>query len=575
MAAAVVPPQSSLSTPVELFVECRNLVNLDVSSKSDPICQVRLWDPARQAWFEVGRTEAIADNLNPKFLTSIKMNYQFERVQKIQFCLWDMDSSIANGAAAVLIPENLHKSRPHDFIGIFETQLANVLCARNQSLSGELRKPASTEIRGLITIRGEEVSTGGIMGTATYNMAGQGLDNKDGMFGKSDPFLVFNRIREDGATVPVFKTEVVKNTLNPAWKPISVTSQALCNGDLDRPILVECFDWDKKEQFELIGSFRASMRSFVPGARFVLWNEEKNAKQQKKGKKYEGSGSIVIQNVQFCREYSLVDFLRAGYEISAVVGIDFTGSNLAPTSSQSLHYIPPGTPLIVDPASFNSENQPSPVNDYESAILSVGSVLAPYDKDGIIPTYGFGAKIPPNWNVSHCFPVNCQAVGIPGVFSSYRGVVTQVAFHGPTLFAPLIRSACQLAVAEPSKYFVLLILTDGEIQDMPDTIDAIIDASALPLSIIIVGIGKEGFENMRVLDADDVPLQRNGRRVDRDCVQFVPFRDFVGKPVYLLAEAVCAELPRQFLQYCARKNITPDAVAAFRAQRCLATAPPP
>ncbi len=37
-------------------------------------------------------------------------------------------------------------------------------------------------------------------------------------------------------------------------------------------------------------------------------------------------------------------------------------------------------------------------------------------------------------------------------------------------------------------------------------------ASALPLSIIIVGVGAGDFSAMRFLDADDVPLEYNGRR---------------------------------------------------------------
>ncbi len=50
---------------------------------------------------------------------------------------------------------------------------------------------------------------------------------------------------------------------------------------------------------------------------------------------------------------------------------------------------------------------------------------------------------------------------------------------------------------------MLLILTDGEITDMRETKKAIIRASHLPMSIIIVGVGGCLFENMIVLDGDD------------------------------------------------------------------------
>ena len=44
-------------------------------------------------------------------------------------------------------------------------------------------------------------------------------------------------------------------------------------------------------------------------------------------------------------------------------------------------------------------------NEYVHAIKSVGSVLAPYDTDQLIPVYGFGARMP-DGQVSHCFPLN-------------------------------------------------------------------------------------------------------------------------------------------------------------------------
>lgn len=52
------------------------------------------------------------------------------------------------------------------------------------------------------------------------------------------------------------------------------------------------------------------------------------------------------------------------------------------------------------------------------------------------------------------------------------------------------------------QYFVLLMLTDGVLSDMNETKQAIIRASRLPMSIIIVGVGNANFASMRELDAD-------------------------------------------------------------------------
>ena len=47
--------------------------------------------------------------------------------------------------------------------------------------------------------------------------------------------------------------------------------------------------------------------------------------------------------------------------------------------------------------------------------------------------------------------------------------------------------------AEKNKYLVLMIITDGVIHDMDETIKLIVRGADLPLSIIIVGVGNEDF----------------------------------------------------------------------------------
>lgn len=90
---------------------------------------------------------------------------------------------------------------------------------------------------------------------------------------------------------------------------------------------------------------------------------------------------------------------------------------------------------------------------------------------------------------------------------------------------------------------------------------AIVNASSLPISIIIVGVGDADFENMDVLDSDDVRLSVDGRYAERDIVQFVPLNKFLTKNGSTvksqaeLAKEVLAEIPEQLTRYYKNKPI--------------------
>lgn len=53
-----------------------------------------------------------------------------------------------------------------------------------------------------------------------------------------------------------------------------------------------------------------------------------------------------------------------------------------------------------------------------------------------------------------------------------------------------------------------MIITDGEIHDMQETVAQISDIAQrnLPISIIIIGVGNEDFTNMIKLDGDEVAI---------------------------------------------------------------------
>ena len=99
---------------------------------------------------------------------------------------------------------------------------------------------------------------------------------------------------------------------------------------------------------------------------------------------------------------------------------------------------------------------------------------------------------------------------------------------------------------------------------MPSTKNLVVEASHLPVSIIIIGVGDEEFQLMEALDCDKGIIKNSqGTPAARDIVQFVKFKKFVtqhdqdGSTQAKLAEKVLQEIPDQIVDYMLMKDIKP------------------
>ena len=257
----------------------------------------------------------------------------------------------------------------------------------------------------------------------------------------------------------------------------------------------------------------------------------------------------VISKSKIIKNYTFVDYLKAGIEIGLSVAIDFTKSNGNPNEPNSLHYI--------------HGNQP---NQYERAILSCGDIVGFYDFDQLYPCFGFGAKI--NNMIKQIFNLNFQedpnVSYVQGIIDAYHNAINQVELWGPTNFGPIIREMNKIIKEQNHKlkYHILMILTDGIIDDMDDTIEELVEGSFLPLSVIIIGVGNQDFSNMIRLDNDnDRLVNSKGVKAARDLVQFVPFLKYESNPE-LLATEVLEEIPRQIVDYYEQNNLDPISLAS-------------
>jgi len=218
-----------------------------------------------------------------------------------------------------------------------------------------------------------------------------------------------------------------------------------------------------------------------------------------------------------------------------IVGIDFTRSNTWQGGSpyfcfENLHTI--------------SNIQ----NPYQQVLSIMCDALAPFDDDQLIDAYGFGDKVTTSKMVfpfqtsnenGHIKEQPCYR--LEGVSNCYNNIAQQVQMSGPTSFAPIIRKAIEL-VSSRKAFHILLIIADGAVDDMDDTINAIVEASKYALSIVCIGVGKGPWNKMEKMD-DDIPQR------DFDNFQFVDFHKMMEKCENVsveFAKNALMEIPDQY-----------------------------
>jgi uncharacterized protein YegL len=293
---------------------------------------------------------------------------------------------------------------------------------------------------------------------------------------------------------------------------------------------------------------------------------EENQKKQKPKTPFQRSQSY-FQRIE--NKYETWDELQnglrqAGLESSELIfGIDVTKSNTwngaKSYDGKSLHH---PYPLVCNNNNNNNKSpQYKPVlkyvdNPYTFIMKAIVKSLSAFDDDQMIPAYYFGDHICQNLRVQSFFSdskkyQNGYGHGIESLLEAYHTILPDLQFSGGTSFAPLIQQALAI-VQQTKKYHILVILTDGQVDDVEREKRMIAEASKYPLSICILGIGDADFSHMNLLD--DVEY---GRQFDN--VQFVNIADVLGqqwckhldqslteRQALDLATAVLMEIPQQY-----------------------------
>jgi hypothetical protein len=192
---------------------------------------------------------------------------------------------------------------------------------------------------------------------------------------------------------------------------------------------------------------------------------------------------------------SLIAYLQSGWRMSCGVAVDFTLSNKPYDDPRSLH--------------SQDMQRVGNMNEYERAIFEVGKVLEPYTLEDNFHMLGFGGQpgylespeenFQPHkcWNLTGKPWANilgAKTGSTSEMLRTYHNAIMNTKLRGPTYFKPIIERFIQIADAElknyPYLYFIFVILTDGSVHDMDETKRILVEMSAKPISVIIVGMGE-------------------------------------------------------------------------------------
>jgi hypothetical protein len=353
-------------------------------------------------------------------------------------------------------------------------------------------------------------------------------------------FFEISRVNEANVPLLVYRSEVVRNTFEPKWREFRISMVTLCNGDPRCPVVVEFFDHDGNDGDHVSkGKIKAAVE------RFTWENYALNISAR--GNPPQAVGRLTTPAAVIDKKSTFPQFLMGGLNMNVVVAIDFTGSNGNPRDADSLHFI-------------------GATNPYEIAIKDVVKLIEEYDTDKKYPVFGFGARVLQSNGsfgpAQHCFPLHTGigADGADGILSVYRQKIGQLMFAGPTLISPAIEqtSAAATCSQQHQQYTVLLILTDGVINDMDETLEAIIEASDKPMSIIILGVGNANFEEMGAFNGQ---ISFNGTNASRATIQFLTMTEATNVTTGSMAARVLENIPAQVLHYMQINGIYPNAPA--------------
>jgi hypothetical protein len=186
-------------------------------------------------------------------------------------------------------------------------------------------------------------------GLLRLKMKGIKLKNTEGFMRKSDPFFeVCRRLDSAGGLTwdNVFRSNVVKDNLDPSWNDATIELSTLCDGDLSKPIQIVVYDYEGSGKHVLMGQFETTVNDLLSASTGGTENMDKAITLKRKGKE---TGKILVLKAEVAGVLEQVTQQMASAKITPAPSASvYTSKTTAPVAAVTAFVPSAGQPTFVD-----------------------------------------------------------------------------------------------------------------------------------------------------------------------------------------------------------------------------------
>ena len=240
-------------------------------------------------------------------------------------------------------------------------------------------------------------------------------------------------------------------------------------------------------------------------------------------------------------KYTLFDYIKAGISFDSYIVIDFSDK------SEHTHAME--------------------LNNYIKSIGVIREIL--YDFLKTFEVYGYGAKLKipdKNNNNSSFFNLSLNGnkflKGLTEIRRAYEQYLEELDFCNNNVLSPLIKNILRRIYEkyELTKYNILFLLMNKapKKEDYQNCVDALIESSFQPLSIVIIGIGdnESDFKNIQNL-YNNKRSHSYGMKRQKNNIFFISMKECKNDPNLLKSQCL-KEVPKQMVEFYNIINTTPN-----------------